>query len=181
MPTASSIMRSTNGWSVPENGGAAGPRRQGRRVRIGPRCGTWNRTGLPGCTNLGAAYDLRRSRLGFRLRDWWGGRGDLADFAALAGADEATAMSCDAEDSLHFETTTTRSAPASATQPDNDDDAWRMHRVKGARLDTEHDTLRFTRDVTAPVETVWAAYANIEDRRQWSVPATRVMRRWRNG
>lgn len=33
-----------------------------------------------------------------------------------------------------------------------------------------HDALRFSRDIDAPVDRVWAAYADIENRRQWSVP-----------
>ena len=45
------------------------PTRAGASV-LGPRCGTWNRTGLPGCSNLGTPGDLRRSRLGFVL---WNG------------------------------------------------------------------------------------------------------------
>lgn len=34
-----------------------------------------------------------------------------------------------------------------------------------------HDTLRFIREVDHPIETVWQAYADVENRSQWSVPS----------
>lgn len=34
-----------------------------------------------------------------------------------------------------------------------------------------HDTLRFTRECNQPIDIVWAAYADIESRIQWSVPS----------
>lgn len=42
---------------------------------------------------------------------------------------------------------------------------------RGASTDTQHEILRLTREVDASIDTVWAAYANVENRRQWSVPA----------
>lgn len=37
-------------------------------------------------------------------------------------------------------------------------------------MNTAHDILRFDRDIDAPVSRVWDAYADIENRTQWSVP-----------
>lgn len=34
-----------------------------------------------------------------------------------------------------------------------------------------HDTLHFTREADQPIDTVWAAYADVGHRRQWSVPS----------
>jgi len=33
-----------------------------------------------------------------------------------------------------------------------------------------HETLHFTQEISHPVEAVWKAYANVDDRSQWSVP-----------
>ncbi len=38
-------------------------------------------------------------------------------------------------------------------------------------MDALQDTLRFTREINRPIDTVWAAYAHVENRRQWSVPS----------
>lgn len=37
-------------------------------------------------------------------------------------------------------------------------------------MDAIHDTLRFTREVSQPIDRVWAAYADLDNRSQWSVP-----------
>ncbi|WP_175442312.1 SRPBCC domain-containing protein [Humibacillus sp. DSM 29435] len=38
-------------------------------------------------------------------------------------------------------------------------------------MDVVHETLRFTREVDQPVDAVWAAYADVDHRTQWSVPS----------
>lgn len=38
-------------------------------------------------------------------------------------------------------------------------------------MDALHDTLRFTREIDQPIDTVWAAYADVDNRSQWSVPS----------
>lgn len=38
-------------------------------------------------------------------------------------------------------------------------------------MDAIHDILRFTRDCPRPIDTVWAAYADVASRVQWSVPS----------
>lgn len=38
-------------------------------------------------------------------------------------------------------------------------------------MDVVHDTLCFTREVDRPLDTVWAAYGDVEQRSQWSFPS----------
>ncbi|WP_338747849.1 SRPBCC domain-containing protein [Janibacter alittae] len=38
-------------------------------------------------------------------------------------------------------------------------------------MDAVHETLHFTQEIDAPIDTVWAAYADVDSRREWSVPA----------
>lgn len=37
-------------------------------------------------------------------------------------------------------------------------------------MNATHDILHFTRDIRHPVESIWRAYAHVDDRSQWSVP-----------
>ena len=38
-------------------------------------------------------------------------------------------------------------------------------------MDAVHDTLRFTREIEHPIDAVWTAYADVQNRSQWSVPS----------
>lgn len=42
-------------------------------------------------------------------------------------------------------------------------------------MSIRHETLQFTHTVPAPIETVWAAIAEVDHRRQWGVPAGEVV------